>query len=162
VEVDRLTELYARFAPLLHARARRMVGSEAEDVVQEVFVKLLSATTTDAGLVAWLYTTSTNLCLDRLRHQARRHDGWRAELAQTFGGAVGPVAVDELLANKDLCRKLLALVDDQLQEVAVLVHLDEMTQAEAAEVLGVSRKTVIKRLGQFSERTEKALRRWRT
>ena len=127
-----------------------MVGSEAEDVVQEVFVKLLSASATDDTLVAWLYTTSTNLCLDRLRHLARRHDGWKNELKDTLTRKTGPV--DQLLADKDLCRKLLATVDERLQEVAILVHLDEMTHQEAADLLEVPLGTVLSRVSRARQR----------
>lgn len=161
MEVARLTELYGRFAPLLAARARRIVGAEADDVVQEVFMKLITAPPADDHLIAWLYTACTNLCLDRLRHHARRHDGWRAELRDALvGRRTSPV--DELLAHKDLCRKLLTSTDERTQAIVALVHLDEMTQDEAATQLGVSRKTVVKRLGQFTEHTEKMVKRWAT
>lgn len=163
MDVGRLTELYGRFAPLLHARARRVLGgsgSEAEDIVQEVFIKLIAASPNDEQLVAWLYTCCTNLCLDRLRFLARRHDGWKTELERTIGNRSS--SVDELLAHKDLCRKLLATVDERTQAIVALVHLDEMTQQEAADQLGLSRKTVVKRLGQFAEHTEKVVKRWQS
>lgn len=163
MEVGRLTDLYGRFAPLLHARARRVLGSsgsDAEDIVQEVFIKLIAAAPNDDQIVAWLYTCCTNLCLDRLRYVSRRHDGWKAELEQSIGTAGG--SVDSLLADKDLCRKLLATADARTQEIVALVHLDEMTQQEAADQLGVSRKTVVKRLGQFAEHTEKARKKWQS
>ena len=58
---------------MVHAIAWRMLGDavEAEDVVQETFVKLwVNAkgwTPAGGGLGGWLRRISTNACLDRLR-----------------------------------------------------------------------------------------------
>ena len=65
--------LVTRHTPMVHAIAWRMLGDavEAEDVVQETFVKLwVNArdwTAAGGGLGAWLRRISTNACLDRLR-----------------------------------------------------------------------------------------------
>jgi RNA polymerase sigma-70 factor (ECF subfamily) len=44
---------------------------------------------------------------------------------------------------------------EKLQEVAVLYYVDGLEQEQVAEVLGVSRRTVINRLQEFLERSKK-------
>ncbi len=154
-----LTELYRRYAPWVHARARRMVGDEAGDVLHDLMVRLMEAKTPPANPTAWMYTTCTNLCLDRLRHRARRDDAWQAKLhawLTTVTGAPSPQA----LADRELCRKLWRRMDKRTQEIAAMVFFDEMTHDEVAATLGVSRKTVSERLARLAERGRKWARRW--
>jgi RNA polymerase sigma-70 factor (ECF subfamily) len=61
----------------LHVHCYRMLGSfhEAEDAVQDAFVRAWRARDTLAGddnVRAWLYKIATNVCLDALRARSRR------------------------------------------------------------------------------------------
>jgi RNA polymerase sigma-70 factor (TIGR02960 family) len=61
----------------LHVHCYRMLGSfdEAEDAVQEVFLRAWRARDTltgDDNVRAWLYKIATNVCLDALRARSRR------------------------------------------------------------------------------------------
>jgi RNA polymerase sigma-70 factor (ECF subfamily) len=60
----------------LHVHCYRMLGNfeEAEDVVQETFLRAWNRRDTFAGgsYRAWLYRIATNACLDALRRTARR------------------------------------------------------------------------------------------
>jgi RNA polymerase sigma factor (sigma-70 family) len=152
------TELYRRFAPLVHARAKRMVGSHADDVVQEVFLRLARSPPNDRALATWIYTTSTSVCLDLLRHAARRDAAWQQGVRDGASGTA--VAIDEGVFSKDLCRKILSKFDRRTQAVVALIFLDEMTQEEAAEALGISLKTVGERLARFQTNVRKMLQRW--
>ncbi|MHB8877806.1 MAG: RNA polymerase sigma factor [Myxococcaceae bacterium] len=138
-----LEDLYRRFAPLVHAKALRLVGDdEADDVVQEVFLRLMRRGPEDeAAMVDWLCTATTNLALDRLRFLARRGVGWQGAVRDQVG-AGRPADLESALALRDTCGKLLAELDRDSQQVAVLVHLEEMTQDEAARALKVTRRTV--------------------
>src|SRR5919107_96760 len=83
-ECDAMTEiegLAARFEadrPHLRAVAQRILGSpdEAEDAVQEAWVRLSRSDTGDVGnLTGWLTTVVSRICLDMLRSRtARRED----------------------------------------------------------------------------------------
>jgi RNA polymerase sigma-70 factor (ECF subfamily) len=148
VTPERLDTLYRQLAPLVHARARRIIGMEADDIVQETFVKLMRANPDDSQLTAWLYTTATNLCLDRLRHLARRDPAWQTAVADH---ASRPRDAESLLASHEACRRLLAGLPRRTQAVAVLVCFDEMTQDEAADLLGVSRRTVAEDMRRVRE-----------
>ncbi|MFL6142842.1 MAG: RNA polymerase subunit sigma-70 [Labedaea sp.] len=74
---DTLAESMQRYRRELHVHCYRMLGSfdEAEDLVQEVFLRAWRARDTFEGrssLRAWLYRIATNVCLDALRRTARR------------------------------------------------------------------------------------------
>ena len=67
--------LYRRYAPVAHGVALARVGpSDAEDVVQDVFVALhrsLATLRDPAALAAWVRTTAAHAAVDRLRRRAR-------------------------------------------------------------------------------------------
>jgi RNA polymerase sigma-70 factor (TIGR02960 family) len=71
------TRLVERHRRELHVHCYRMLGSfsEAEDLVQETFLRAWRARTTvddAAGFRPWLYRIATNACLDAHRKRARR------------------------------------------------------------------------------------------
>ena len=70
---DAFTTLHARYQPRLFAYARQMLGGsrpDAEDVLQDVFVRAygaLRADDRDVNVRAWLYRVAHNRCIDQLR-----------------------------------------------------------------------------------------------
>jgi len=151
-----LAALYRKFAPLVHSRAGRLVGDDADDVVQEVFLRLIRQRPASGKEASWIYRTTTNLCLDRLRHRGRRDSAWREDLRAHVVG-MGPSAPDRLAESKELCRMMIGRAPRGTREVAALIYLDGMTQEEAAAELGLSRKTVGKRLKRFTDDARKAV-----
>ena len=75
---DWLAERFETHRPHLRAVAYRMLGSlsEAEDAVQEAWLRLSRADTSDVeNLGGWLTTVVGRVCLDLLRsRKARRED----------------------------------------------------------------------------------------
>jgi RNA polymerase sigma factor (sigma-70 family) len=143
----------------VHARACRILGAEADDVVQEVFVRLLGAEPRAEAVASFVYKTSNHLCIDRLRHTARRErPDWRHEAGRPF--APGE-SIEALLGDKQLCRHFLQTAPKTVTETAMLYYFDEMTQAEVAEQLGISRKTVLERLDKFHEHARDKVRAWK-
>ncbi|MFW0796937.1 sigma-70 family RNA polymerase sigma factor [Gordonia sp. CPCC 205515] len=63
------TEVFAAERPRLLRIAERIVGDrgEAEDIVQQAWLRLHRTDTDIENLPAWLTTVTTRLCLDRLR-----------------------------------------------------------------------------------------------
>lgn len=155
-----IEELYRKYGALVRRRARSILGDEheAQDAMQEVFVRVIAAMAEFRGQSqpsTWLYRITTNLCLNRIRDSRRRRD--RLAEASEQGNEpmvpTAPAAPDDRAA----LRAVLAHVDDELAQVAVLYYVDDMDQAEIAVVLGVSRRTIGYRLDRFREEAQKVL-----
>ena len=145
MDIAGIEGLYRRYGPSVLRRARAILKDEqrAQDVMQEVFIRALqSADALDAAdsTMAWLYRVTRNLCLNRIRDEKRRRD-----LLDEHGDSLRPSE----RANPDArvaLNELLTRIDVELRDVAVCFYLDQMTQSEIAEHLGVSRRTVGYRL----------------
>lgn len=136
----------------------RLTGSraEAEDLTQDICATLpakLLSYKAKARVSTWLYRVAVNAAHDRRRRQAA-HDraaaGWgdaelerRAIAEQTRGD------IDWLMAA-------MRSLPDPLRDTLALV-LDDMTHADAAEVLGISEGTVSWRISE-AKKTLAAIR----
>src|SRR3954454_473406 len=84
-DLDLLARRFEEDRPHLTAVAQRILGSahEADDAVQEAWVRMSRTDTGDVGnLTGWLTTVVSRVCLDMLRSRtARREDP--AELPET-------------------------------------------------------------------------------
>jgi RNA polymerase sigma-70 factor (ECF subfamily) len=144
---------YQRFLPPVRAKCRRLLGTShaADDVAQEAFVRLWKSGLLERDdprtTMAWLYRTCTRLAIDVLRER-RRTDG--DELADE----AMPCAAD-LGARTEAKAAIVALAttvpEDELV-AAVLCRVDGLPQGEAAEVMGLSDRTVRRMLDRFDER----------
>jgi RNA polymerase sigma-70 factor (ECF subfamily) len=156
--VDRLEALYAAHGALVYARCRHILrdAAAAEDITQETFLRAyrsLSALTDAERILPWLYRVATNLCLNALR------DGrTRPLLLERLPDRASPEGLDDTFANRELCARLIARVSRKLAVAAWLFYVDGMRQEEIADVLGISRRAVAKRLAQFTEKSRKFLR----
>jgi RNA polymerase sigma-70 factor (ECF subfamily) len=158
--------------PLLRYVGRMLggVSSEAEDIVQEAFVRLhRQVMRQGAGSVrhlnTWLFRTAHNLTLDALRRQARHKRAAEAltETAQTAEER----AADEMDALSEVLRREareaalreLAKLDEEQRQVVLLKVIQGMTLREAAEVVGVSISVVNYRLNQGLAELARRLRK---
>jgi RNA polymerase sigma-70 factor (ECF subfamily) len=158
MEEAELRAVYEQFAPLVYARARRLLRTEAEDVVQDVFERYLRRKPKEEGeLLHWFYRVSTNLCLDRIRYRARRDQNWWQSIETE---SVPAISSQESAIQQDLCRELLAHLDKKSQAVVILTFFDDMNADEVATTLGVSRKTVVNRLARFRQIAAELGARW--
>jgi RNA polymerase sigma-70 factor (ECF subfamily) len=135
-----VADLYLKHGGMVFRRARAVVGDAelARDVVQEVFLVLheRQEAMREVGLVSWLYTATTNRSLKLVRDRANRAR-LLGENAERF--LPGPVVAPDLAAE---VRRLLPLLDEELAQVAVYRHLDEMTREEIAGLMDCSRRHV--------------------
>ncbi|MDP3499158.1 MAG: sigma-70 family RNA polymerase sigma factor [Myxococcales bacterium] len=143
---DEMKQLYARYAPVVFRRARRLLGRDADawDAVQEVFQKMLTAHESfrgEARPLTWLYRITTNLCLNMLRARMLR---------EPLLPLMEEASVDhEALETRDLLRAWLKGLEPREQEVATLLFIDGLTQDEVADVLGLSRKTITREVAEL-------------
>ena len=143
-------EAYERHGRALIRRAVRILGNaeDARDLVQGLFVDLYQRGDVPLDL-PYLYRAVTNRCLTLLRDESNR-----ARLLERNDGALVPAArtpCDDQVIGLDLLTKLVRELDDAETEVLTYRYLDDMTQDEIASLLGLSRKTVGKRLDRVRE-----------
>lgn len=127
----------------------RLTGSqhEAEDLTQDICAALpakLGSYKKQAKVTTWLYRVAVNATHDRRRKQAsygRATEGWGDwELNRQ-------AANDEARERLDWLGEAMRQLPDDLRDTLALI-LDDMTHAEAGEVLGVSEGTVSWRLSE--------------
>jgi RNA polymerase sigma factor (sigma-70 family) len=123
--------------------ARKMVvdHDDADDVTQEVFIKVHKAIDTfreDAQLFTWLYRIATNECLTFIKRKRRRFflplGDVEGELAAKIE-ATPSAPADEI--QKKLQKALLTLPDKQ-RLVFNLKYYEDMSYEQMAEVTGTS------------------------
>ena len=121
--------------------------AEAEDAVQEAFVKAIGRGRAFDGVhnpEAWLRTVALN-------HQ---RNAWRhAKVVRRFLAAVpGPQDVPELSPDHVAVVRALAELDPDQRQVVVLRYLADLGTAEIAHELGLPEGTVKSRLFRSRER----------
>jgi RNA polymerase sigma-70 factor (ECF subfamily) len=148
-DADALGELYDCHCGLLHGLVLRMLGdrSDAEEVLQEVFVQVWSrAETYDARLgspIAWLVRIARNRAIDRLRANTVRTRSLVAPPLRPVESPETRAATTE--EQRLLVRALdsLSLDDRRLLEHAYYLGL---TQSELAERFSLPLGTVKTRI----------------
>jgi RNA polymerase sigma-70 factor (ECF subfamily) len=131
--------LVERHTASLLAHARRMLrsASEAEEVVQETYVRLwrsAPAYRPEAKLRTFMHGIAHNLSIDRLRAR-KQHDPDALDELASRERTSGPLQELELRARVQ--RELAALPERQRAALS-LVHFEELTNIEAAKLLEVS------------------------
>jgi RNA polymerase sigma-70 factor (ECF subfamily) len=135
-----IERLYDELGPALLAYARSIVrdAGEAEDALQEVFVKLM---TRNPALPReprpYLFRAVRNTCLNRRRATAREASG--PDIPPMFLETAGPPGL-----ARDIEDALNALPQEQRQVVVLRVWA-EMTFEEAAHVLEIPANTAASR-----------------
>ena len=146
-------DAYERYGRALLRKAERMVGNreDARDILQALFADLLANPSSAQATMdlPYLYRAMTNRCLTFLRDESNR-----ARLRDRHDVALAPAprtACDERAIGVDLLVKLVRELEPGESEVLAYRYLDDMTQEEIAELLGLSRKTIGKRLDRIRE-----------
>jgi RNA polymerase sigma-70 factor, ECF subfamily len=173
-EVDAFRTLVRRHQRALYNFALRQVRtpSVAEDIVQDVFVRIVQNVETfkeESRFSTWAYTIARNLCIDHLRKRVhRRHasldqpenssDGEGAPLGERVAGS--EMAADRTVIGKQLQTHIRAAVEalpEDQREVFLMRQVSELPFKEIAEIVGVSENTVKSRMRYALERLQAAL-----
>lgn len=145
--------LYREFGPVVYRRCLRLLRDRAaaEDATQDVFVKLLREVDRlqdRTTVLPWIYRVTTNHCLNLRRNASRqRADSDDALEVVSAPGDGGPASYPD----RHLAMAVLSRFDEATQQVAVAVLVDGMELEEVARVLGVSSRTVSRKLQRFLE-----------
>jgi RNA polymerase sigma-70 factor (ECF subfamily) len=141
---------YRAFGPALVRKAERMLRSreDAVDVVHALFADLIPTWTSDVDL-PYLYRAVTNRCLNLVRDRGTRTR--LLEREPTAAAPIGRVRLDDEVVGLGLLAALTERLDEAHLQILVCRFVDDMTQDEIAGHLGVSRKTVGKRLDRIRD-----------
>lgn len=138
---------YREYGPMVLRRCRRLLGSEerAVDAMHDTFVNLLRA---EARLEAerpasLLLRMATNVCLNRLRAEARGPDAPGDEVLQAIADAEEPGARS---AARFTLAGLLGREPESTRVMAVLHLVDGLSLDEVGREVGLSAAAVRKRL----------------
>lgn len=130
----------------------------AEDIVQETFVRLAhnaSRLRVDTNLRAWLFTVAHRLVVSHVRaanvRRAMTSDLMSGDLLAGAHAATpfsSPMeAVSESRTQVAIERAISAL-PDSYREVVVLIAIEQVSLAEAAQILGLSNEAIRQRLSR--------------
>ncbi len=150
--------VYSAFYPRILRYLARLVGpDEAEDVSQEVFIKI-SRSLGDyrgEGLSSWVYRIATNAALDKMRRAS--------PIAIPEEEPVAPDSADtaeQHLIRGEMSECVRALIDelpDTYRSVLILSEIEGLPDAEIASVVGATLETVKIRLHRARRRLREAL-----
>ncbi len=155
-----LRQLYEQHGRVVFERCNYLLRDEqaAWDAVQDVFLKADKAQQGFEGRSAWrtwLVRIATNHCLNVIRSQKVR----RGKGVVCFEDLDRERSAPATSERAVLARSVLALFDTQTQQAAIHYYIDEMSQSEVAQAVGLSVPTVRKRLREFIVRARHELTR---
>ena len=151
---DAFAALLARHYDRIFGLAYRLTGAraEAQDLTQDICAALpakLRGWRAEARFTTWLYRVTVNAAHDLRRRQAshsRAAAGWGDwELARQDDIQADRVATEWLT-------RVMTRLSPDLRDTLALVLGEDMTQAEAAVVLGLSEGTVAWRMSDVKKR----------
>ncbi len=149
-EASAIAILVTRKLPRILSLARRMLGdaAEAEDVAQETFLRAWKVAPNwrpgRAQFDTWLHRVALNLCYDRLRRRRR----WAQDPPERPDEGPAP---DRGLHAQDIGRRVehaLAALPPRQREAIVLVHYQELSGAQASDLMGISVEALESLLGR--------------
>ena len=159
-------ELLARHREAVFRLVRATIGESAEaiDVTQETFISAFAALKRydpDRPFIAWLKRIALNKCRDWARRRTVRSFFTRAvPLEDALSIADDAALADTQAADRaELARVSAAItrLPARLREVLLLRAVDGLSQAEAADVLGVTEKAIETRLYRARAKLEEML-----
>ena len=156
---EEFQKIHEAFRPKIHRYLTHLVGEhEAEDLTQEVFVKVSRALETFRGesqLSTWIYRIATNAAIDKMRiasfqqgaQSSSLDDSTEAE-EQEVWTKVAPSLEQQLLQKERYAcfESFVEHLPPNYRTVVVLSELGELTNNEIAEILGLGLDVVKIRL----------------
>jgi len=116
---------------------------EAEDLVQETYLRLMRIENIEVGRVrALIFKVATNLAYDRFRQRrARGPHGDDEQLAELPGNQPAPDRIVALEQGIEIVKRTLLDLEPRCRQVFLLRTSAELDYDEIAKRLGISRRT---------------------
>lgn len=165
--------IYACYRPKIRAYLTRLVEEqEAEDLAQEVFIKIerdLQKFRGEAQLSTWIYRIATNAALDRLRSSAFKQQDRelaasdsmeKMDTVESLWNGEQASEVDQHLIRREMNACIREYIDglpEQYRTVIVLSEVEGFKNREIAEVLQISIDAVKIRLHRARRKLQATL-----
>ncbi len=146
-----LEDLHQKYSGVIFYKCKNFLtdGEEAKDAVQETFLsayKALDRFDKKHTYLAWLYQIATNVCLKILRKRKR---GKKAiNLTRNAELSFSPQEEGKIMA-REIIETVVNELDEREQVIFVSYFIDGLSQGQIAENLGISRRTVVKKVKQL-------------
>ena len=149
--IESLYRDHADWLRALVTRRLRAQPADVDDIVQDTWIRAAGHETDDIRHPkAFLSQTALNLFRDRKRRETVRDDHRRAVVANDVEPACQKPGLSEQEAAVTLERLILSMPEIH-RDVFVLSRFRHMTNAQIADHLGISTKTVEWRMGKALE-----------
>jgi RNA polymerase sigma-70 factor (ECF subfamily) len=168
-----LNDLMERHAGPVYQFLFRMLNDEedANDFAQETFARVYRYRDRyDGGkFTTWLYTIASNLARSEYRRRGRHPnvslEAESGENGQTLGetlesSAAGPSEQADATERQRVVRQAVDGLPEELREAVVLCEWEEMSVADAADVLSTTKKAVESRLYRARQKLREQLAKW--
>ena len=138
-DADVFAELYRTHADRMKSIAYNHLGnvSDAEDAIQETFIKIHRAAGTYTGEAAfgtWIYRILVNTCYDLLRRRQRRIQ--ESPMDDVVVTTRATTHVDDM--KRIQLRRMLDELPEQRRTVFTLFEIEGMSHAEIARILDIT------------------------
>jgi RNA polymerase sigma-70 factor (ECF subfamily) len=160
-----LQTIYDTYHPKILRYLARLAGEEeGEDLAQEVFIRAgraLAGFRGESSLSTWLYCIATNLARDRMRSPSFRLasqeptisdfdedcEGRKGVNGDMTGENTTPIEQQLVTEEMGRCiRRYVEMLPDNYRAVLLLSDMEELSNKEIAEILGMTLETVKIRL----------------
>lgn len=155
--------IFSRYVNRVYRQAFKLVGNEAdaEDVVQEVFLLVYRKAQSflgKSGFSTWLYRLTANAALTKLRQRKREKevslDEYLPKFRKDGHHLVRPVVdwtqdIDKVVAIKEysqIIKEAMEQLSPMDKAVVMMSDMEEMSNPEISETLGISVQAVKARL----------------
>jgi RNA polymerase sigma-70 factor (ECF subfamily) len=159
---ETVENVFRQYAPRVYHLARRILGNEADaqDVTQDVMVQVIRKLDTFRGESAfptWLHRVTVNAALAHRRKAANRHEQPAGDGAEQADGenhphhhprpwSIGPERPVLDQERQAQIESAIATLPESYRDVFVLADVEQMSNADIAELLGLNIPAVKSRL----------------
>ncbi len=163
-KTEDIADLYRLYGPVVYRRCLRLLSNpdDAADATQNVFIKLLQNRRRfdDAeAVVPWIFEVAKNHCFNLKRNKKTREQ--HRELAAAVEVTTPPKDAGDAMADQQMAQQALEGLEPLSRAAALAVLTEEKEHAEAAADLGVSTKTIQRKLKSFLTSARKRFSRSR-
>jgi RNA polymerase sigma-70 factor (ECF subfamily) len=148
-----IESLYRAYGTSVFRVCRSHVRSteDAQDVVHDVFLKVqkgLGQFQEKSAIFTWIYRITVNQCLEYRRRNYRRGNTLPLEAVDA-----GPYTAKEAGVESSMrMERIMQACDRTTRAIIFLLYYEGLTQEEVAEVLGMGRSAVTKRLALLKKK----------